>query len=71
MWSTEKNAQPDVVKEDEDIKPELQHDSGAANEWEEVQQYTSHQDSQAPYGRKRHHEDTHGYSYYEHREDKR
>ncbi|KAG7333015.1 hypothetical protein KOW79_003150 [Hemibagrus wyckioides] len=74
VCTEEQNAQRDVVKEEEDIKPEPQHDSGAATEWEEVQQashYTSHQDNQAPYGRKRHHEDTHGYSYYEHREDKR
>lgn len=61
-------------EEEEDVKPERQQDPGAASEREEAQQasrYTSHQDNQAPYGRKRHHDDAHGYSYYEHREDKR
>ncbi|XP_026769363.1 heterogeneous nuclear ribonucleoprotein U-like protein 1 [Pangasianodon hypophthalmus] len=74
VYTEEQNAQPGEVKEEDDVKPDQQQDPGAASEWEEVQQasrYTSHQDSQAPYGRKRHHDDAHGYSYYEHREDKR
>lgn len=72
--STEQNSQAGEVKEEEDVKPEQQENPGAAGEWEEDRQtsrYTSNQDNQAPYGRKRHHDDAHGYSYYEHREDKR
>lgn len=74
VFTEEQNTLPGEVKEEEDVKPEQQQDPGATSEWEVAQQasrYTSHQDNQAPYGRKRHHDDAPGYSYYEHREDKR
>lgn len=74
VFTEEQNALPGEVKEEDDVKPEQQQDPGAASELEEAQQasrYTSHQDNQAPHGRKRHHDDAPGYSYYEHREDKR
>ncbi|KAI5629645.1 heterogeneous nuclear ribonucleoprotein U-like protein 1 [Silurus asotus] len=75
VYTEEQNVQPDELKEEEeDIKPEEQQDPGIASEWEESQQashYTSHQENQAPCSRKRHYDDSHGYNYYEHREDKR
>ncbi|KAM9481785.1 heterogeneous nuclear ribonucleoprotein U-like protein 1 isoform 2-T3 [Clarias gariepinus] len=74
VYTEDQNVPQSEVKEEDDVKPDQQQDPETASKWEEDQhasRSTSHQDNQAPYGRKRHHDDAHGYNYYEHREDKR
>ncbi|XP_072550670.1 heterogeneous nuclear ribonucleoprotein U-like protein 1 isoform X2 [Salminus brasiliensis] len=74
----EQEEQPVDVKKEDDAKPEEQQDEQpeAASRQEEKEsqqasQHKSQQDSGAHHGRKRNYDESQGYRYYEHREDKR
>uniref|UniRef100_A0AAY4DBX7 B30.2/SPRY domain-containing protein n=1 Tax=Denticeps clupeoides TaxID=299321 RepID=A0AAY4DBX7_9TELE len=73
----------EVKKEDEnepqEPQPERDHphqgSERSTSRWQDAeaqqQEFKSEQDNSSHYGRKRSYDDSHGYSYYEHREDKR
>uniref|UniRef100_A0A671RPM3 Heterogeneous nuclear ribonucleoprotein U-like protein 1 n=1 Tax=Sinocyclocheilus anshuiensis TaxID=1608454 RepID=A0A671RPM3_9TELE len=75
---TEHEVAPVKVKNEDEIKTEQQElqcsDPGCEWEDQESQQNAeskTEQDAHAHYGHKRHYDEIHGYSYYEHREDRR
>ncbi|XP_017554903.1 heterogeneous nuclear ribonucleoprotein U-like protein 1 isoform X2 [Pygocentrus nattereri] len=75
VYKEEQEEQLIDVKREDEAKPEDQQPE-AASRWEDKEaqhtsQHKSQQDSGTHYGRKRHYDDSHGYGYYEHREDKR
>ncbi|RXN02909.1 heterogeneous nuclear ribonucleo U 1 [Labeo rohita] len=69
---------PVKVKNEEEIKTEQQEQqrSDTGSEWEDQERHQNagsktEQDRHARYGHKRRYDESHGYSYYEHREDRR
>ncbi|XP_066541298.1 heterogeneous nuclear ribonucleoprotein U-like protein 1 isoform X2 [Hoplias malabaricus] len=70
VYKEEQEQQPvDVKIEDEQLLEE-QQEAKEGKRWEDTPN-KSQQYSSGHYGRKRHYEESHGYGYYEHREDKR
>ncbi|XP_016431403.1 heterogeneous nuclear ribonucleoprotein U-like protein 1 isoform X3 [Sinocyclocheilus rhinocerous] len=75
---TEHEVAPVKVKNENEIKTEQQEQqrSDPGSEWEDQEsqqnaESKTEQDAHAHYGHKRHYDESHGYSYYEHREDRR
>uniref|UniRef100_A0A672SUW2 Heteroous nuclear ribonucleoprotein U like 1 n=1 Tax=Sinocyclocheilus grahami TaxID=75366 RepID=A0A672SUW2_SINGR len=75
---TEHEVAPVKVKNEDEIKTEQQElqRSDPGSEWEDQEsqqnaESKTEQDAHAHYGHKRRYDESHGYSYYEHREDRR